>query len=1118
LVSLCVLVGALGFVAAPAVAAPPKAPNLNVESRKATPVEEARLDGTLYPGASGEPGSYEFLYKQSASECVGGSKTASGLGTGMEGEQARETLTGLQSGKTYTACLSLTTAGGTALSEPVSFVAPIAVEAPTGLKAEAVAATTVTLHGVLNPGGERKAEPGSYEFLYKRSATGCEGESATPSTVAAGAREEAVSVPVAELVPRTTYAFCLRATNEVGEAMVSAPVTFVTPAGAPRVAPSVVDVASTSATLRATINPEASATTYTFEYAPAGGAFVPVAEVEGKGSLPEGTAGVPVSVRVQVGLVPGSEYQFRVVAVNSVGTTMSEPVSLVTQLAGTQFALPDGRQWELVSPPDKRGATLSSLAQIGPMQAAEDGSGITYQANVPTEAEPQGYVYRVQLLSMRGLSGWSTRDIATPHASMTGIEGFGYPEYLFFSSDLSSSLLDPIGSDRTLLSARASEPTQYLRSEAVCDTPSSPSECYLPLLTGKEGYADVPQGTVFGGKPGESNKVLFEGATPDLRHVLLESEPTLTNVPVPSFERGEGLTYEWSAGAPASEALQLISVLPASEGGGVPDVGTSAAGNPDGQNSGGRYAVSDDGSRVFWVTYGPGGEKRLFLRDTSRGQSTVGGHTIKGETIRLDVQQSGVTGGTPEAYFQVASTDGSKVFFIGYDQMQRLTAQSGHTGADLYECEVVEEAGKLACKLTDLTPESGGQSAEVQHLVVGASKDASYVYFVAQGVLGDGAQRGAKRGTCENSDIVPSSLTCNLYEYHNGTITFIAALSQWDSADWGYASIGSFTEHITARVSDNGRYLAFMSQRSLTGYDNRDAVTGKPAMEVYLYDAESKRLVCASCNPTGSRPVGAEVSKGGGLEQQQTAAVWVAGLGEPAVAASLPGASKLAIGGALYQPRALSDSGRLFFNAIDPLVPQAVDGNENVYEFEPAGVGSCTSAQAGFVARSGGCVSLISSGSSPEESGFLDASANGSDVFFLTSSRLVPGDYDTSYDVYDAHECSPSVPCVTAPVASPPCSSGDACKGAPAPQPAVFGEPASATFAGSGNVTVSAVQGGVVKSRSLTRSQELARALRVCKQKSPKRKRRACERQAHKQYRANARVKRSVVVARKARG
>src|SRR6185437_6187666 len=78
----------------------------------------------------------------------------------------------------------------------------------------------------------------------------------------------------------------------------------------------------------------------------------------------------------------------------------------------------------------------------------------------------------------------------------------------------------------------------------------------------------------------------------------------------------------------------------------------------------------------------------LYMRDTARG-----------ETVKLDVQQPGVpNGGTPYAEFQIASEDGSRVFFTDADQEQRLTPNSGSQGYDMYECEIVEEAGKPKCR------------------------------------------------------------------------------------------------------------------------------------------------------------------------------------------------------------------------------------------------------------------------------------------------------------------------------------------------------------------------------------------------------------------------------------
>jgi hypothetical protein len=302
-----------------------------------------------------------------------------------------------------------------------------------------------------------------------------------------------------------------------------------------------------------------------------------------------------------------------------------------------------------------------------------------------------------------------------------------------------------------------------------------------------------------------------------------------------------------------------------------------------------------------------------------------------------------------------------------------------------------------------------------------------------------------------------------------------------------------------------------MSQRSLTGYDNRDAVSGKPDEEVYLYDAGTGGLACASCNPTGARPVGIEV--------RETSTLFASGRVWPkaTLAGNVPGWTPYALGLARYQSRYLSDSGRLFFNSSDALVPGDVDGTEDVYEYEPKGVGGCTSTPAGggVVFKPGGafkvegregsegagCVGLISSGRSSEESGFLDASANGSDVFFLTAAKLSKEDFDTSLDIYDAHECTGSSPCFPAVVARPPaCSSGDSCKAAPSVQPEIFGAPSSATFTGTGNVASPPPSPVKVKTAAQVKAEKLAGALAGCRKKRQKRVRVACEVSARKRY------------------
>jgi hypothetical protein len=151
---------------------------------------------------------------------------------------------------------------------------------------------------------------------------------------------------------------------------------------------------------------------------------------------------------------------------------------------------------------------------------------------------------------------------------------------------------------------------------------------------------------------------------------------------------------------------------------------------------------------------------------------------------------------------------------------------------------------------------------------------------------------------------------------------------------------------------------------------------------------------------------------------------------------------------------------------------------------------------------------LLSSGTSGEESAFMDASESGDDVFFLTASRLAPADVDDALDLYDAHVCSAALPCPSSARSVPPaCSNAESCRAASPPQPQSFGAPASATFSGVGNVLSSAPVKPEVK--ALTRTQKLAKALKACRAKRGKRRQIVCEAQARKQYGARAKARKA---------
>jgi hypothetical protein len=767
-------------------------------------------------------------------------------------------------------------------------------------------------------------------------------------------------------------------------------------------------VTADSATLQARINPNTLETTYRFEYGLGDCSAIP----SPCASVPVGGAGVgaghePVTVsRAVGGLQPNTIYHYRVVAENSLGATPSTDRMFTTQVGSLAFELSDSRGWEMVSPTKKFGGVLRS-SSAGAIQAAENGEGLVYQSLGSIEAAAEGNraVEPATVLARRGVAGdWHSKDLTPPHTKATTVAAG--TEYDFFSPNLGRALLEP--RDSTPLSVAASERTPYLRE-------NSEPPVYTPLVTTKEGFGNVPSGTVFGGDElhGQVSDVIVSGADRALSHVVLASRTPLT-----TGAASESL-YEWAGGQ-----LQPVSALPATEG------GTVVQGVLGSEQGSVRHAVSEDGSRVFWspgnIGTGSINLTGLYLRDT-----------IAEETTRLDVAQPGASeAGDARPAFQGASADGTVVFFT---DSQQLTVDASPSGRDLYRCEISSEVGPQGCEtITTLSaPRVGaGESAEVQGLVPAFSEDGARLYFVAFGVLD-------AESNLTDDEAVPGEPNLYLWQEGEGP-RFVVTLSNEDDRDWGRVNgeTPGYARTLSAAASPNGRYFSFMSERSLTGYDNGDTVSGELDEEVYVYDATTEHLACVSCSPSGANPEGQQGPPLGADPQSLWAGRWAAAtLPELTVSAGSQ-LSRYPV----YRPRAVLDNGRIFFNAVDSLVSADSNGNWDVYQYEPTGVGSCGAASSGAtVSRPGGaCVSLLSSGAAAGPSTFLDASADGSDVFFLTAGRLSVTDNDTVFDVYDAR-----VNGIAAVLHPPTECAGEACRpsfGAPL-NPA----PTSQIFRGSGN-------------------------------------------------------------------
>jgi hypothetical protein len=879
-------------------------------------------------------------------------------------------------------------------------------EAASGVKGE-----SATLHGKASALG---GPPASCQFQYwPASKAPAEAQIAPcdPPGPFTGSGTEAISAEVKGLAPGSDYRFRVVATNKAGSSPENAffngkpsgtegTLTFKT-LGAAIAGQAISEVTETTATAIAQVNPNGEATTVAVEYVSEAdylksgyneATAYPVPP-EGIGS---GNGAIAVSLTL-TGLSPGSGYHYRLVAVN--GATVRGPDQRFATYP-TASGLPDNRAYEKVTPTEKAGEAIpldpgqnlggSNTGQLPginniplPAQAAPDGSSVLYSGQPFASglaAVPNQY------LSGRGGSGWGWQSLSAPNYT-------GY--WQAFSADLGRGVIyqfDPALSPQAPSREGHAFANLYLFDGAPSLTP------LIAVEPPHRGPTSVASGAnLFQARFSAANA--GTASAPAFTHIAFEANDGLTvaapgTAPAaPESEAGECAVahcdlYEWSGGQ-----LHLVNVAP----GNAAALGEAVIGSgrllnravidggsaiefeaPDTSN-----AISADGRRVFFSS-GQTGQAYARL-DGERTLEVPGPATCK-EAVAL----------ASRACFLTASTDGSKVLLA-----------NGQTYA-LNEAETAYEPA------TDLAEAKGGFQG-----TLGASEDFSRIYFVDTAALPGAAGQESAIGQ------KPEAGKLNLYARIGGQTRFVAALVAADSGVDRYGAWKPSPAQRTAQVSDDGRFLAFMSQASLTGYDNTVAGGGKcrlkanegPACwEVLEYDAATEKLLCASCNPTGQRPLGQSnlslIKPGGGVEPP------------------------------FRQPGNLSRAGegRLFFESQDVLSTRDKNGAiQDVYEYEPQGVGDCT--------RPGGCVALISSGKSTGDSMFEDSTPSGDDAFFITREQLLASDKDQQLDLYDARvgggfdESPPP----------PPCGGEAACKGAspaaPAPPTA-----ASTTVGGPGNV------------------------------------------------------------------
>lgn len=337
-----------------------------------------------------------------------------------------------------------------------------------------------------------------------------------------------------------------------------------------------------------------------------------------------------------------------------------------------------------------------------------------------------------------------------------------------------------------------------------------------------------------------------------------------------------------------------------------------------------------------------------------------------------------------------------------------LTATSDGSKVLLTDGQLIDLANGEAAE--DLTQGQGGFLG-----IAGQSEDLSTVYFVDTAVLDEAPNSEGASAIAKEP---------NLYIWDEGDTRFIATLTVGSSTKMTYSDVSSWADSPPARTaaaSPNGRWLAFTSSAELMGQDSVGPCGGNGAdvfskwvcSDVYLYDAAEGQLRCPSCSPTEEAVLGFSH-----LAQIQLA------LRPPAHS----------------QQRYITDSGRLFFDSPNRLSPTDTnDGAEDVYEYEPEGIGTCQ--------EEGGCVSLVSAGDEFTDSNLLMIDPSGKNAFFTTREQLTLRDRDELFDLYVARE-NGGIPGETETIRSE--CQGEAC------QPPIIvptdPTPGSSTFDGAGNV------------------------------------------------------------------
>jgi hypothetical protein len=645
-------------------------------------------------------------------------------------------------------------------------------------------------------------------------------------------------------------------------------------------------------------------------------------------------------------------------------------VGLIALLAPAAAAEPGGRAYELVSHPEMWGQRVTvpdKLTTAFSYGRIEDPSTSgEFAALDPVSGDGEVVLYGTVL----PIPGFPTRGLGDVFRAKRTEDGW-VTEYVGPSDTRGGTFVD----------WKPDLGQLYWRFEGA---PFDPADTDPPLPVGA-GYQDLYRREADGSftwlnqpalspVPEVEESVRYGGSSADGSHVVFGSSRQLTADAPPSdtsANRDPVALYEH-----VGDVTRLVTVKP---GGGAFTLGPE-----DLRFRNAFGGISTDGSRIVF-------EARIDSSTPADVWVRVNGTTtLEASRSRLSTPDS-----PQRAHFEAMSSDGARVVFV---TAERLIEEDQDSSADLYAYDVSSDSLEL---VSVGGPGQGNSDACSNPVLakcnveyVNSTADASLVYFVSA------EQLAGAEGLTGQLNLYVRSL-------EDGTTELVATLV---NADW--AIVGTSGElDDRSRVTSDGSKLLFESAANLTDYD----AAGR--RQVYIYDAGSGELECASCRPDGDPP------------SAPSHLITPEGLLDGQASEARNGASRFAV------PNATSDGSKVFFETAERLVEDDINSQLDVYEYDVEA----------------NEVRLISAGRGSEAALYFGNSADGRDVFFLSVERLVPEAINgTVMKLYDARVGGG----FEAPPPEVPCGPGD-CQGEPTPPPGEL-EPGSGSYSGPGNPTAEA--------------------------------------------------------------